>query len=176
MAMPTMVRNTAAGPTVFSDGGHNVEWQGAGDEMGGDLQPVPTSFTENVQFHRMVARGIFEIESADDVIQAALTQHKREWQSRLAAQRAASKASIDTAPQDDSVVKGCIGPSGRGVNEKCGVDVPVKVAKLAEVPPLCPLHSGLAGQFIAQPTDKIIEGKPEITWAKAQLGAPTRQD
>lgn len=176
MSAPTMVRNATAGPAVFSADGHNVEWQGAGDSMGGDLQPVPASFTENVQFHRMVARGIFVVETADEAIATALRQHKAEWENRLAAQRNASAAAIDPAPQNDSVVKTCIGPSGRDPNGRCGVDVPIKAAKLAEIPPLCPPHQSLAGQFIAQPTANIVEGKPEIAWVKAQLGAPARQD
>jgi hypothetical protein len=103
MTAPAMVRNTAAGPTVFSEGPNaTVEWAGANDPMGGDLQPVPESFLNNVQFHRMAARGILVVETADEAIQA--------------------------------------------------------------------------GQFIAEESDRIVNGKPEIVWLKTNLGATTRQD
>lgn len=176
MAAPTMVRNTAAGPTVFADGNQHVEWSGAGDPMGGDLQPVPEVFTQNVQFHRMVARGILIVETAEEAIATALAAHKADWENRLAQQRAASAAAIDMTPQNDSVVKTCIGPSGKSPDQLCGADVPVKSAKLAETPPLCPLHTGLSTQFIAQESERIVEGKPEVVWVKARLAAPTRQD
>lgn len=176
MAAPTMVRNTAAGPTVFADAQQHVEWQGSGDPMGGDLQPVPPSFLDNVQFHRMTARGILVVETADEAIAAALASHKQDWETRLERQRTASIDAIDQAPQNDSVVKGCIGPSGKSPEMLCGVEVPIKAAKLADTPPLCSMHTGLAGQFIAQEGEKIVEGKPEVVWVKARLAAPTRQD
>lgn len=176
MAAPTMVRNTAAGPTVFADNTQHVEWQGAGDPMGGDLQPVPPAFLDNVQFHRMTARGILVVEEAEEAVAAALTAHRQEWEARLAAQRNASKQAIDQAPMNDSLVKSCIGPSGKGPDQLCGVDVPIKAAKVAEQPPLCSMHTGLAPQFIATEGEKIVEGKPEVVWVKARLAAPTRQD
>jgi hypothetical protein len=176
MAAPTMVRNTAAGPTVFADAQQHVEWSGAGDPMGGDLQPVPPSFLDNVQFHRMTARGILVVETADEAIAAALASHKADWENRLERQRTASIEAIDQAPQNDSVVKTCLGPSGKDPSGACGAAVPIKAAKLAEMPPLCPMHTGMASQFIATEGEKIVEGKPEVIWVKARLAAPTRQD
>jgi hypothetical protein len=177
MTAPAMVRNTAAGPTVFSEGPNaTVEWAGANDPMGGDLQPVPESFLNNVQFHRMAARGILVVETADEAIQAALAQHKAEWDTRQARQRDASRSALDEAPNNDSVIKTCLGPSGRDPRQLCGADVPIRQAKLAETVPLCPMHSGLAGQFIAEESDRIVNGKPEIVWLKTNLGATTRQD
>lgn len=176
MTAPTMVRNTAAGPTVFADSNQHVEWAGAGDPMGLDIQPVPESFLANVQFHRMVARGIFEVETSDDKINAALQQHRQEWESRLAQQRDASQRALDQAPQNDSVVKTCIGPSGKDPSQLCGADVPIRASKLAEIPPLCPPHSGLAHQFIAQESERIVNGRPEVVWVRTRLAAPTRQD
>jgi hypothetical protein len=176
MSTPTMVRNTAAGPTVFSDGTNNIEWAPAGDPAGGDIQPVPASVLENVQFHRTMARRILVVEEADDVVASALAAHRQDWETRLAAQRTASTASIDQAPQNDSVIKTCIGPSGRSPDQLCGADVPIKQAKVNEIPPLCAMHSGLSGQYIATETERIVEGKPEVVWVKARIAAPTRQD
>lgn len=59
-----LVRNTQRGPTVFSDSAANIsiEWQGAGDQFGGDVQPVPEVLMENVNFLRAVQLGTFVIE------------------------------------------------------------------------------------------------------------------
>jgi len=59
-----LVRNTQRGPTVFSDSAANIsiEWQGAGDQFGGDVQPVPEALMENVNFLRAVQLGTFVIE------------------------------------------------------------------------------------------------------------------
>jgi hypothetical protein len=171
-----MVRNTASGPTVFSDRGEEVTWAGANDPMGGDLQPVPASFLDSVQFHRMTARGIFVVEEAEAAVATALEQHRRDWTQRLENQRAASTQVIDQVPQNDSVVKTCLGPSGKAPNQLCGADVPIKAKKLAETPPLCSMHSGLAMNFIATESERIIDGKPEVVWRKVSMAAPTRQD
>lgn len=66
-----LVRNTQRGPTVFSDPKENIaiEWQGAGDNHGGDVQPVPDSLMENVNFLRAVQMGTFVIEEDGDAAQ-----------------------------------------------------------------------------------------------------------
>lgn len=176
MATPTMVRNTAAGPTVFSDNNQRVEWAGANDPAGGDLRPVPESFLDSVQFQEMSARGILVVESADEAIQTALAAHRSEWDQRIERQRQSSIDALDEAPQNDSVVKTCLGPSGKGVDVLCGVDVPIKASKLAEIPPLCNAHSGMSNQFIASEGERIVQGKPEIVWMKIHKASTKRQD
>jgi hypothetical protein len=174
--VPTMVRNTTLGPTVFSDGKENVEWAGAGDVMGNDLQPVPESFLANVQFHRMASRGIFEIVQAPEEVLAAQELHKQDYQQRMARQQNASQAALDMTPGDDSLMLNCVGPSdtGRG---SCGTPVPVKANRQAEQPPLCPRHVELSGQFVSQESDeKIIGGKPQVKWFPIKVGATERQN
>lgn len=176
METPTMVRNTAKGPTVFTSQNQHVEWAGAGDPMEGDLQPVPELFLNDVQFHRMVARGIFAIESAPESIQEALDAHKREYTERMARQQNASIAALDTTRTDDSLMLACVGPSDRGTGT-CGIEIPVKASDVAKRPPLCTQHAQLAGQYVAEESDRrIVGGKPEIIWMPIQLGARTRQD
>lgn len=172
---PTMVRNTHGGPAVFSDGNQHVEWAGAGDIMQNDVQPVPPAFMDNVQFHRMVTRGIFVVETADEDIAGVLAAHRRDWEMRNARAQAASAAAIDMAPDDDSIMKNCLGPSttGRG---KCDQSVPVKVRELASKPPLCTVHAELAPQFVAEEGQEIVGGKPEVIWKHIQVGARARQE
>ena len=177
MTASVMIRNTQAGPTVFSlDKDTHVEWAGRDDPMGNDLQPVPPEIVNNVQFGRALARGIFVVEDADETIQATLEQHRKEWQERQERARTASLDSIDQAPQNDMLMLKCVGPSGKGTGVLCGVDVPVKARARNEAAPLCSLHKGLSGQYLAQETEKITDGKPEVRWVKAQLGNRTTQD
>lgn len=173
---PTMVRNTTKGPTVFSADGHNVEWAGAGDVMGNDLQPVPDSFLENVQFHRMAARGIFVVETNSEEIETAVALHKQSYEQQMARQQNASQAALDMTPGDDSLMLACVGPSANG-NGSCGTQVPVKANRQSEHPPLCPMHTGLAGQYVSQEIDgKVIGGKPEVKWVPIKVGATERQN
>jgi hypothetical protein len=173
---PTMVRNTTKGPTVFSADGQNVEWAGAGDVMGNDLQPVPASFLENVQFHRMAARGIFKIETGDQEIEATLALHRQDYEQRMRRQQNASIDALDMTPGDDSLMLECVGPSANG-HGACGMSVPMKANKQSEQPPLCPQHAELAGQYVAQEVDgKVIGGRSQVTWVPIKLGATERQN
>lgn len=174
---PTLVRNTTRGPLVFrsEESKTSVEWQGADDPMGGDVQPVPASFLDDVQFHRMAARGILVIQKADEVGREKLDLHRQEWEQRQERQRTASADSLDTTVQDDAVVKTCIGPSGKGPDQLCGADVPIRASKLRETPPLCSMHGGLANQFLAQESDRLVQGKPEVVWRRVAVTATERQ-
>lgn len=177
METPTMVRNHAAGPTVFTSQNQHVEWAGAGDPMEGDLQPVPEIFLNDVQFHRNLARGIFSVEQAPESIQEALAAHKAEYESRIARQQNASIAALDTTRTDDSLMVGCVGPSDRGTGT-CGIEIPLKASDVGKRPPLCTQHAQLSGQYVAEEDTerRLVGGKPEIIWKPIQLGARTRQD
>lgn len=177
MTAPMMVRNNESGPTVFAlDKDNHVEWAGKDDPLGNDVQPVPPEYMNNVQFRRAVTRGILVVEEADEEVERVLAAHRADWENRQARAKSASAASIDEAPQNDMLMLPCVGPSGKGSGQDCGVDVPVKARAKSEAPPLCPLHKSLAGQYLAQETDKIVDGKPEVRWVKAQLGNRTKQD
>lgn len=172
---PVMIRNTQPGPTVYSGPTQHVEWAGAGDPMGGDVQPVPPSFVDDVQFRRAVTRGIFRIEEAPDEIQAALAAHAREWSLRNEHARTASQESLEALPDKDVLSLACIGPSPRGTGI-CEQAVPVKARARYERPPLCPQHEHLTGSFLPEETGRLIAGKPEIAWMRTSLGARATQD
>jgi hypothetical protein len=172
----TIARNTQPGPTVYSDGGQKdavVEWKGAGDLMGEDSQPVPDAVVNSVQFQRAVARGIFVIESAPERVQEVLQLHKQQWQQRQEHARAAAQQSLDALPQNDLLMLPCIAPTGAGTT--CSSQVPVRARARNEAPPLCGLHTSLAPRFIAQTGEKLIDGKPEVTWVMSQMGQTERQ-
>lgn len=72
--MPMLVRNTGAGPTVFSDIANHIsiEWQGADDPNGNDVQYAPEALVENVNFIKAVQRGILVVEESTPEIQKNL--------------------------------------------------------------------------------------------------------
>lgn len=177
MPVPTMIRNTQDGPTVFSDDVAKVtiEWAGKGDPMGGDVQPVPAAFTDNVQFQRAIHKGLLSIETADDAVQASIDAQRAEWDSRMQRQREAGKQSLDQVSDNDLVQENCIGPSGRG-DGICGQVVPVRSATRYDKPPLCAAHQSLAMNFVAEETGRLVGGKPEKAWARVTMGARQTQE
>lgn len=173
MQATVLARNTQPGPTVFSLGVNNdavIEWKGAGDPMGEDVQPVPPTFLDNIMFKRAVTRGIIVIEEAPEEVERVFAQHKAEWDQRQAKQAAAAQATIDQAPQNDVLMLGCVAPNANGTT--CGTQVPVRSVMRNEAPPLCGLHRDLAPKFISEVTDKIVDGKPEVNWVLPRLGEP----
>lgn len=176
LSEPIMVRNTLEGPLVFSNTPNDhVEWQGAGDAMGGDVQPVTPDWVNNPNFRRMMSRGIVEIEEATEEITTILDKHKADWAQRQADRENASTSSIDQAPNNDMVVKKCLGPGVRA-NEGCTVDVSQKVQDVDKKPPLCAQHAHLAGNFVPEATERIVNGKQEVVWKSIKMGPRATQE
>lgn len=172
----TMIRNTQDGPTVFvAEDGQHVEWEGAGDPNGLDIQPVPPTFVESVQFQRALTRGIFEIEAADEAVREALEKHRESWQARADAQRNASEASLDRPQDNDTLMLDCLGPAGRGSTQLCKDPVPVRSLMKDKNPPLCPKHSYLKNQFTVEHTDRMIGGQQEVVWRRVRMGDRERE-
>jgi hypothetical protein len=167
-----MYRNTQPGPTVFTDDvtKAHVEWKGADDPNSGDIQPVPDSFENNVQFHRAVRAGILErIDPEDaDAILRTETDHREEWEARVAERQNAGRDVIEREQDNDVVVLDCIGPKGK-TGELCAEPVAVKSKARFDKPPLCAKHSPLAGQFIPEETGRMVGSHPEITWSRPQM-------
>jgi len=71
---PIFLQNEQAGPLVFRDDASNVEivWQGKGDNSGNDMQAVPVSFLNNVNFLRILNRGAVTLIDADEDVRAAV--------------------------------------------------------------------------------------------------------
>lgn len=172
METSVLARNMQPGPTVFSlDAGNNgvIEWKGAGDLMGEDLQPVPAAYLDHVWFQRAVSRGIIVIENAPEEISRVMDLHKQEWTDRQAAAQAASQAVLDQAPQNDLLMLRCVGPN-------CDTQVSVRQRARNDAPPLCGLHKSLAPRYVSEVTDKMIDGKPEVRWQMIQVDQSTRQN
>jgi len=177
--MPVMmVRNTLDGPLVLSSdpkGTHFVEWAGAGDELGGDVQPVPEEFTQIPAFHKQILRGILVIENPEDnpELTAIIDKQNKAWHSRQ--ENAAAKAveSIDPEKNNDIVTLQCVGPNTRGAGQ-CENHVPVKDKTKHDKPPLCSIHEDLASQFVP---DEKVEGQKTIkTWTRVTLGRRETQE
>jgi hypothetical protein len=168
-----LVRNTQKGPTVFSDPTANVaiEWQGAGDPNGEDVQQVPVAVTESVAFVKSLRRGIFAIESADQATLDALDAQTRAFQDRTTAAAQQALGVIDQQANNDLITVPCIGPADRGTGA-CGQPVPVREKQRLDKPPLCSRHEALSSQFI------LVEGEVDNTtgqavrtWSRAGMSA-----
>jgi len=170
----TMVRNALKGPTVISSdpkGTHTVEWAGAGDPMGGDVQPVPAEIVDTVPFHRAIQRGILVVENLEDhpELQATLDRQNAAWKAQAAAAAEQATEAIDQEANNDIVTVPCIGPDTKGTG-KCGNDVPVRDQQKDEKPPLCTTHADLASQYVAEELG-VVDGKTQKGWARVTMGA-----
>lgn len=177
--MPVLVKNTEVGPLVFSDVKANIslEWAGAGDPNGEDLQQVPDEMvTQNTQFIKLVNRGLLVIEEAPEAVREAMERQQSSYEARRNAESTKASASIDQQANNDLITKPCVGPNNRGQGE-CGEFVPVREKDSDEKPPLCPRHQNLAGQFILTETDDFNNetGKAVKKWERMGLGPRDRQ-
>lgn len=180
-----LVRNDAAGPTIFSDrtSGDHVEWEGAGDENGGDVQIVPESFFSNPNFIRAIQRGILSLENAEDNpdLAASLEKHlatesQRKQRSAAIARREsmehAGNEDIEYTPDNDLVAVKCPQPTRGG--KPCGDEVLLKSAKLNSTPPLCPKHSSHAPEYV--PEESWVDHKRVVEWKRMTIGPREREN
>jgi hypothetical protein len=167
---PVLVRNTEPGPVVLSSnpkGEDYVEWQGAGDPTGADVQPVPETFLKNVNFLRAVQRGILVIENPEDnpEIAEAIEKQNAAWAKRREDAQTKARETLDHTPDNDMVSVACVGPA-------CTQMLPVKSKQRQEKPPLCSTHEKLAPQYVR--TDNV-EGDETVTkWERVTVTARER--
>lgn len=171
-----LIRNTQRGPTVHTSlTGQLVEWAGAGDQAGGDVQPVSTELMREVPFQRAMVRGILvkEVERSMAEIEEL---HRRDWESSSSRRETASLDALDVVTDNDFLMVPCIMPTGRaGSSGTCAVDVPMTAKAMRDKPALCPGHIHEAPKFMAEEQDKIVGGKPTVVWSMIQLGQRERQ-
>lgn len=150
VSSPVMVRNTEGGPTVLSDlrSKEYVEWQGAGDPGGADVQAVPEEFLQNVNFLRAVQRGILVIENPEDnpEITQAIERQNAAWAARRKQAQKSAEDSIDQTRNNDIVTTKC-------VLDVCTNVVTVRESEKNSKPALCSTHENLAPQFV--PVDDV---------------------
>ncbi len=167
---PVMVRNTEAGPTVLSDlrTKEYVEWQGADDPNGGDVQAVPEEFLNNVNFMRAVQRGILVIENPEDNpdIAAAIAKQNAAWSARRERAQQQANDSIVMEASNDLISTNCIGPN-------CTNMVAVKEKVRDQKPPLCSQHDGLAPQYVR--TDNVSGEETKVTWNRVTVTGREKQ-
>ena len=177
--MPVAVRNTKTGPTVFSipEDKIEIEWQGAGDPEGRDIQEVPDAVLQDTRFRRAIAKGVLARVS-DEEARAALDHQIQSAHDREAAAAAQAVSTIDQAANNDLVSLPCQGPGGRGTGE-CGTPVPVRESKKGDAPVLCPQHEGLVGEFAQVQTGQMIDKgatlEPETVWVRSVMGRREHQ-
>jgi hypothetical protein len=174
--MATMVRNRQPGPTTFSDdstGQKPVVWQGRGDVNHQDVRPVPSAFLESVAFQQALETGIFEIVASDEEAARIREAHRAQFQSAQYKQQHLGDDVLDHQPDNDMLVKECIGPNGKS-GKPCGEQVTVASRELNSAPPLCNKHRALRSQFVPVETGRVVAGRPEVMWTRPRLGQPVK--
>lgn len=176
LATPIMVRNTESGPAVFTAPGNgtHVEWQGAGDPQGLDIQSCPGEFLQIVAFRNAMEKGIFEVVNDEEQIETALTQHRDDWAQKQEQRRNAGTDAIEMAKDNDLLMFECIGLVGKG-GQACGESLYIKSVDRNKIPPLCDKHKRFAAKYISEETGKITDGKPEVRWTLPTMDARVKQ-
>lgn len=178
--MPVLVRNTESGRTVFSDPVKkiSVEWAGAGDPNGEDLQQVPDEIvTGSAAFIKTLQRGILVVEEASEETKAVLDKQTSSFRARQEQAAQVASSTMDQQARNDLISVDCIGPNARGTGS-CGDPVPVREKDLDAKPPLCPKHKSLEPQYVVEETEDfiVIDGKATAkkTWIRMATGPRER--
>jgi hypothetical protein len=174
-----LLENTQAGPTVFHDENSKTEvtWEGRGDSMGRDIQPVPLHYLENINFLRILNKGILVlVDAPSEVVELVeaqldnpiLNRQRNAWLGQRDKQAGLAVDNIEHTTRNDYLVQGCIGPdaSGRGT---CNIEVPVRESE--NVAPLCNAHKELSRFAVQFPTEQVVDGKETYVWRLSSVDA-----
>jgi hypothetical protein len=169
-----LARNKQAGPTVISSdprSTHFVQWEGAGDPAGGDVQLVPAEIVQTVPFVQAIRKGIIEIENPEDnpALMETLDRQSTAWSQRQAEGQADIRATIESAPNRDLITMKCIGPAARGEGA-CDADVPMRDVTKYDAPPLCHQHINLAPEYVPTDEGRDEKGRQIQTWSRSAMG------
>ncbi len=167
------VRNCKPGPTLFSDQNSNmmIEWQGAGDPQGGDIQQVPRALINNMAFAKSLRKGVLEVIEADDEIANLLSTQAAQQRALDAKREQETLSRMDEGMGTDMVGYPCLGP-GERAGVLCGVMVPMSRDQLEQRPPLCAKHAHLASNFVLSYQEGALDerGRPVPVWLPVTTG------
>lgn len=150
-ALAVMCANQMSGPTVIAaDAKRNYEvmFAGKGSPDGEDVQPIPETLLNTIQFRRAISRGVLRVIEGEDhpIVQAALARQTDAFAKRMAAQDVADREVMDSPGRADIVVVACIGPGTRD-GAVCGEQVPQRQDGPGS-PPLCDRHQALKDRCV----------------------------
>ena len=166
--MPLLVRNTEPNATIYAKDGIVIRWGLAGDINGEDVQRVPDSVADDVDFLRSIDRGILVVEDdSDPEIAEKISQQTAAFKVRRVAAQQATDEALERRQDKDLVQVECVGPSRGG--KVCGKPVLVRSAQRNTVPPLCDGHKHYAAQYVASETGSEGEGGKKVVWARVQV-------
>lgn len=152
-AAPVMVQNRTDTIVVLASDPkqtHEVIWGALGAQDGTDIQPVPEEIIRTPAFARSLAIGIIAVVDGgegNDAVQAALKIQGDAYRKRLAQEKDASLAVLETEPDNDLVAVQCIGPGTRP-DTRCEDTIPVRAREMNASPPLCTRHAILADRCV----------------------------
>lgn len=175
---PVLLENTQPGPTIFTDDQSHtsITWEGAGDTGGRDIQAIPLSFLENINFLRILNRGILTVYDAPEDVKkmidvqlgsSKLRDQAVAWRAQENAKSEDRAIAINHVANQDLVAVKCVGPGSRQ-GAKCDAEVPVRELNLGEKPPLCEQHKHLASSFVPE-IGENVDGKQVTNWVLPRL-------
>jgi hypothetical protein len=165
-----LARNKMAGPTVISSdprSTHFVQWEGAGDPSGGDVQLVPKEIVSTVPFVNALRNGIIEIENPEDnpALMETLSRQSETWAKRQSDLQTDIRSTIESQPNRDLITLGCIGPAPRGAG-LCNAEVTVRDVTKYDAPALCHQHISLASQYVSDDQGRDDKGNKVTSWTR----------
>ena len=173
-------RNTMNGVTVMSSDPKStqfVQWEAAGDQNGGDIQPIPAELMRTPAFVAAVRKGILAVvdpnahlglDDSNLSLDEILGKQRDAWNSRRETADEDIRATIETTTNNDLVTLPCIGPSTRG-SQNCGEDVTVRELTKYDAPPLCHRHIGLANEYVPTAVDRDVKGNKTVEWTRSAM-------
>jgi len=148
------VANNYRGEVAFTDShpitGETVVWKAKGDPGGDDVRPIRGAVLKSIQFQRMLAKGLFEIRTEEEVVDAV-------------------RRGIDAWDEDDTdvlsnlerpvgnefVTVDCLGPAVKGSGDPhCSETISIPGFRLETTPPLCGRHERFAPYLSFDPETK----------------------
>jgi hypothetical protein len=134
------VANNYRGEVAFTDShpitGETVVWKAKGDPGGDDVRPIRGAVLKSIQFQRMLAKGLFEIRTEEEVISQVrngIDAWDEDDTSLLNA--------LDRQGANEFVDVDCLGPAIKGSGDPhCNEVIPMPASRVPTTPPLCDRH------------------------------------
>lgn len=168
--VPFYVRNKLNTQHLFTRvDGQAIAWKPFGDPEGGDIAMVEDAVKDDIGFIQATRRGSLEVITENEALSAIDAQDEAAL-THEAAGRTITANVINRLADKTMGANLCIGPSP-SKNKPCGDPVITHRADIGNVPPLCPRHKSLAGQYVpVEGTERNEDtGKVETAWKRVTV-------
>lgn len=151
--MPMRVQNHEKNTTVFAKmvDGNLVRIVFKPEGVDGDIQRVPDSFADDIDFLNAIDQGVISVVDGPPAIIEKINAEKSrsavDRQESQARQQAAVEATMDRSADNSMLGFECIAPKDGRPDLRCSETVVMKRTEVNDKPPLCPKHIMQADTF-----------------------------